>query len=125
MSDENKIDCQRDIQQYIQEELTDAGMDATISYYLTSIYDHSVFEALSKVIQVRVTAALHTRPMYNVFGDVLFSSLYTSNSFVCENFAETHNADAYSGDPLELAYVKLQHGEELLVRCRIAYLPCN
>ncbi len=57
MSDENKIDCQRDIQQCIQEELTDAGMDATISYYLTSIYDHSVFEALSKVVQVCATAS--------------------------------------------------------------------
>jgi Ras-related GTP-binding protein C/D len=49
LSDEHKIDCQRDIQQYITEELNEANLDVTLSYYLTSIYDHSVFEAFSKV----------------------------------------------------------------------------
>jgi Ras-related GTP-binding protein C/D len=35
------------------DELADAGMaDSThLSFYLTSIYDHSIFEAFSKVIQ--------------------------------------------------------------------------
>jgi Ras-related GTP-binding protein C/D len=51
LSDEHKIDCQRDIQQHINEELNEAGLDVNLSYYLTSIYDHSVFEALSKVVQ--------------------------------------------------------------------------
>ncbi|KAG5185866.1 Gtr1/RagA G protein conserved region-domain-containing protein [Tribonema minus] len=51
LSDEHKIDCQRDIQQYITEELNDANLDVSLSYYLTSIYDHSIFEAFSKVVQ--------------------------------------------------------------------------
>jgi Ras-related GTP-binding protein C/D len=49
LSDEHKIDCQRDIQQYVTEELNDANLDVSLSYYLTSIYDHSIFEAFSKV----------------------------------------------------------------------------
>jgi Gtr1/RagA G protein conserved region len=56
LSDEHKIDCQRDIQQYITEELNEANLDVTLSYYLTSIYDHSVFEAFSKV---HLTGLLH------------------------------------------------------------------
>ncbi len=44
-------DKQREIQQGVTNQLTDAGMDVTIDYFLTSIYDHSVFEAMSKVVQ--------------------------------------------------------------------------
>mmetsp|Transcript_11010 Transcript_11010/g.18181 ORF Transcript_11010/g.18181 Transcript_11010/m.18181 type:complete len:363 (-) Transcript_11010:291-1379(-) len=51
LSDEHKIDCQRDIQQYMTEELNDANLNINLSYYLTSIYDHSIFEAFSKVVQ--------------------------------------------------------------------------
>mmetsp|Transcript_4103 Transcript_4103/g.6136 ORF Transcript_4103/g.6136 Transcript_4103/m.6136 type:complete len:376 (-) Transcript_4103:19-1146(-) len=51
LSDEHKIDCQHNIQQYITEELNDANLDINLSYYLTSIYDHSIFEAFSKVVQ--------------------------------------------------------------------------
>jgi len=51
LSDEHKIDCQRDIQQYMTEELNDANLNINLTYYLTSIYDHSIFEAFSKVVQ--------------------------------------------------------------------------
>lgn len=52
LSDEYKLDTQRDIIQRTQDELADAGYDnVQISYHLTSIYDHSIFEAFSKVIQ--------------------------------------------------------------------------
>jgi len=40
--------------QQVSEELADAGVneeDVPISYHLTSIYDHSVFEAVSRVVQ--------------------------------------------------------------------------
>jgi hypothetical protein len=39
----------RDIQQRISNELRDSQLDIEISYFLTSIYDHSIFEAFSKV----------------------------------------------------------------------------
>eukprot|EP00455_Lapot_gusevi_P054444 TRINITY_DN872_c0_g1_i1.p1 TRINITY_DN872_c0_g1~~TRINITY_DN872_c0_g1_i1.p1 ORF type:complete len:388 (-),score=127.67 TRINITY_DN872_c0_g1_i1:21-1130(-) len=51
LHDDHKVDCQRDIQQQLQEELYDDGLELPLSYYLTSIYDHSIFEALSKIVQ--------------------------------------------------------------------------
>jgi len=52
LSDDHKIEYQRDIQQQAMDELADANMgDIHLSFYLTSIYDHSIFEAFSKVIQ--------------------------------------------------------------------------
>eukprot|EP00053_Salpingoeca_punica_P006427 m.60833 g.60833 ORF g.60833 m.60833 type:complete len:349 (+) comp13687_c0_seq1:74-1120(+) len=52
LSDEHKIDTTRDIHQRVSEELEHAGLDDIhVSYYLTSIYDHSIFEAFSKVVQ--------------------------------------------------------------------------
>ncbi|KAH3835670.1 hypothetical protein DPMN_109028 [Dreissena polymorpha] len=52
LSDDHKIDAQRDINQRATEDLADAGLDNVhLSFYLTSIYDHSIFEAFSKVVQ--------------------------------------------------------------------------
>eukprot|EP00594_Rhizosolenia_setigera_P011638 CAMPEP_0178962084 /NCGR_PEP_ID=MMETSP0789-20121207/14129_1 /TAXON_ID=3005 /ORGANISM="Rhizosolenia setigera, Strain CCMP 1694" /LENGTH=603 /DNA_ID=CAMNT_0020646117 /DNA_START=38 /DNA_END=1845 /DNA_ORIENTATION=+ len=52
LSDEAKYDCRRDIMQQVSDELHDAGVpDVPIAYHLTSIYDHSIFEAFSRVVQ--------------------------------------------------------------------------
>lgn len=60
ISDDHKVQIQNDIQQRLKEELNDSlenegtGLSAAniqIRYQLTSIYDHSIFEAFSKVIQ--------------------------------------------------------------------------
>ncbi|KAJ3072273.1 hypothetical protein HDU98_003896 [Podochytrium sp. JEL0797] len=52
LSDDHKIETQRDIHTRIRDELMDAGLqDVHIGFHLTSIYDHSVFEAFSKVVQ--------------------------------------------------------------------------
>ncbi|KAI9764764.1 MAG: GTP-binding protein gtr2 [Geoglossum simile] len=52
LSEDYKFDIQRDIVQRTQDELSDAGYEnAPVSFHLTSIYDHSIFEAFSKVIQ--------------------------------------------------------------------------
>lgn len=52
LTDDHKIDTQRDIHQRATGELEDAGLEnLQLSFYLTSIYDHSVFEAFSKVVQ--------------------------------------------------------------------------
>jgi Ras-related GTP-binding protein C/D len=50
LTDEQKIDCQHEIQQTVLDDLAEIGLDFVhVSFYLTSIYDHSVFEAFSKV----------------------------------------------------------------------------
>jgi len=52
LSDDYKLDIQRDITIRIQDELSDQGIDnAPVTFHLTSIYNHSIFEAFSKVIQ--------------------------------------------------------------------------
>ncbi|GAM27697.1 hypothetical protein SAMD00019534_108730 [Acytostelium subglobosum LB1] len=51
LTDDHKIYTQRDIQQKATDELADAGIHTHPSFYITSIYDHSIFEAFSKVIQ--------------------------------------------------------------------------
>src|ERR1700761_1631430 len=52
LSDDYRSDTFRDIIQRVQDELSDAGYEnAPVSFYQTSIYDHSIFEAFSKVIQ--------------------------------------------------------------------------
>jgi Ras-related GTP-binding protein C/D len=52
LSDDYKLDIQRDVTQRIQDELSDNGFEnAPINFHLTSIYNHSIFEAFSKVIQ--------------------------------------------------------------------------
>lgn len=52
LSDDRKIEAQRDIHQRATDDLSDAGLDGIhLSFYLTSIYDHSIFEAFSRVVQ--------------------------------------------------------------------------
>ncbi|KJF61440.1 GTP-binding protein GTR2 [Coccidioides immitis RS] len=52
LSEEFRSDIFQDIVQHITDELSDAGYEnAPVHFYLTSIYDYSVFEAFSKVIQ--------------------------------------------------------------------------
>ncbi|KAI9838083.1 MAG: GTP-binding protein gtr2 [Sarea resinae] len=52
LSEDYKADTFRDIIQRIQDELSDAGYEnVPVNFYQTSIYDHSIFEAFSKVIQ--------------------------------------------------------------------------
>jgi Ras-related GTP-binding protein C/D len=52
LSDDRKIDVQREIQQQSLEELSEAKLSGIhLSFHLTSIYDHSIFEAFSKVVQ--------------------------------------------------------------------------
>ena len=57
LTDEQKIDCQHEIQKFVIDELAEAQLDIHLSFYLTSIYDHTIFEAFSKVAQKLVAAA--------------------------------------------------------------------
>lgn len=49
MSDDTKAERKQYIQNYIASELADKKGELLVSYYLTSIYDHSALEAFSKV----------------------------------------------------------------------------
>ncbi len=49
MPEDSKAERQQVIQNFVASELSDVNGDILVSYYLTSIYDHSALEAFSKV----------------------------------------------------------------------------
>lgn len=52
LSEDYRIDAQRDIMQRIGDELLDLGLEGVqVSFYLTSIFDHSIYEAFSRIVQ--------------------------------------------------------------------------
>ena len=51
LSDEQKMDCLNEIQENMRQLCTESNLQVSLSFYLTSIYDHSIYESLSKVIQ--------------------------------------------------------------------------
>lgn len=51
LGDDFKMQSQREIHQRATDDLLDADLDIHLSFHLTSIYDHSIFEAFSKVVQ--------------------------------------------------------------------------
>ncbi|ODV79432.1 GTP-binding protein GTR2 [Suhomyces tanzawaensis NRRL Y-17324] len=52
LSEDYRIDAQRDIMQRTGDELLDLGLEGVqVSFYLTSIFDHSIYEAFSRIVQ--------------------------------------------------------------------------
>lgn len=52
LSEDFRLDTQRDIMQRIGDDLLDYGLEGVqISFYLTSIFDHSIYEAFSRIVQ--------------------------------------------------------------------------
>lgn len=52
LSEDYRIDAQRDIMQRTGDELLVLGLEGVqVSFYLTSIFDHSIYEAFSRIVQ--------------------------------------------------------------------------
>lgn len=69
LSDDAKMETQRDIHQKATDELAESGLERQIhlTFYLTSIYDHSIFEAFSKVVQKLIPQLPTLENMLNIF----------------------------------------------------------
>ena len=68
LSDDHKIETQRDIHQRVNDALADAGLEKIhVSFYLTSIYDHSIFEAFGKVVQELIPQLPTLENLLNIF----------------------------------------------------------
>jgi len=68
LSDDHKIETQRDVHQRANDNLTDDGLETIhLSFYLTSIYDHSIFEAFSKVVQKLIPQLPTLENLLNIF----------------------------------------------------------
>lgn len=94
MSDEHKVDCQRDVQTYITDALNRYDLEVKMSYYLTSIYGKRarlffaiLFLFASRNLQPRhdvcdspamllLLCIIHSAPFASVF--VVFHRLATS-----------------------------------------------
>ncbi|XP_034016347.1 ras-related GTP binding Cb [Thalassophryne amazonica] len=68
LSDDHKIETQRDIHQRANDDLADNNLEKVhLSFYLTSIYDHSIFEAFSKVVQKLIPQLPFLENLLNIF----------------------------------------------------------
>ncbi|KAI7804684.1 ras-related GTP-binding protein D [Triplophysa rosa] len=68
LSDDHKIEKQSDIHKRANDDLADAGLERIhLSFYLTSIYDHSIFEAFSKVVQKLIPQLPTLENLLNIF----------------------------------------------------------
>ncbi|KAF3844380.1 hypothetical protein F7725_007543 [Dissostichus mawsoni] len=67
LSDDHKIEKQRDIHKRANDDQVDAGLGIHLSFYLTSIYDHSIFEAFSKVVQKLIPQLPTLENLLNIF----------------------------------------------------------
>ncbi|XP_017490399.1 PREDICTED: ras-related GTP-binding protein C-like, partial [Rhagoletis zephyria] len=68
LSDDHKIEARQEIHSRANDDLQDQGDDGILlSFYLTSIYDHSIFEAFSKVVQKLIPQLPILENLLNVF----------------------------------------------------------
>uniref|UniRef100_A0A2P2I0M8 Ras-related GTP-binding protein C-like n=1 Tax=Hirondellea gigas TaxID=1518452 RepID=A0A2P2I0M8_9CRUS len=73
LTDDTKIETQRDIHQRAFDELHESAVgipgleNVHLNFHLTSIYDHSIFEAFSKVVQKLIPELPHLENLLNFF----------------------------------------------------------
>uniref|UniRef100_A0A060TAL1 GTP-binding protein n=1 Tax=Blastobotrys adeninivorans TaxID=409370 RepID=A0A060TAL1_BLAAD len=67
LSDDFRLDTQRDIMQRVTDELQDCGLvNVKISFHLTSIFDHSIYEAFSRIVQKLIPELPTLENMLNI-----------------------------------------------------------
>ncbi|RQM14099.1 hypothetical protein DD237_003619 [Peronospora effusa] len=129
LSDDHKIDCQREIQQQIMDEINDGELDIHMSFYLTSIYDHSIFEAFSKVVQKLIPQLPTLENLLNILitscnmeKSFLFdvvSKVYIatdSNPVDMQSMKDDGEGDGLAYDSKSSSVIKLNNGMVLYLR---------
>lgn len=68
LSDETKMETQRDIHsRAVEEMMAEGGGQIPLTFHMTSIYDHSIFEAFSKVVQKLIKQLPTLENIMNMF----------------------------------------------------------
>eukprot|EP01036_Dinobryon_divergens_P026714 gene26714-35393_t len=88
MPEEMKLERLQGIQNYVTGELRDNETEILVSYYLTSIHDHSALEAFSKVVQKLV----RHMPVLNNLLDKLIESCAIDKSYLLDVFTKLYIA---------------------------------
>lgn len=84
LTEEARVETKFNIYHQVKETIKDQiDVDIPTTYHLTSIYDHSIFEAFSKVVQNLVKQLPTLERLLDVFNNVIF--LFASSS----NFSPT------------------------------------
>mgnify|MGYP001093489703 FL=1 len=78
LSDDHKTECKRDIQAQVDSEMQELNIEPQLAVHMTSIYDHSIFEAMSKVIQRLIPQLPHLESLL----DMLTSSSRLEKTFL-------------------------------------------
>mmetsp|Transcript_3283 Transcript_3283/g.10211 ORF Transcript_3283/g.10211 Transcript_3283/m.10211 type:complete len:316 (+) Transcript_3283:136-1083(+) len=88
-SEDQRIECQRELQAHLSEELTAARLQhVKVNFHLTSIYDHSVFEAFSKVVQQLIPQL----PTLESLLDILVASCRIEKAFLFDVVSKVYIA---------------------------------
>jgi Ras-related GTP-binding protein C/D len=92
LSDDYKIENFRQIQQRTLDELLDESEDYAqipVNFHLTSVYDHSLHEAFSRVLQNKLMESLpYIEDLLNVFCTVSLQVLFTYPDKLSDNTLE-------------------------------------
>ncbi|KAI2801745.1 hypothetical protein BLOT_009562, partial [Blomia tropicalis] len=67
LSDDHKIEARQEIHHRAHEDLAELDESVMLSFYLTSIYDRSIFEAFSKVVQKLIPQLPILENLLNIF----------------------------------------------------------
>jgi len=102
LSDESKLQIQTNIKSQISEDWNDSSANQMrFSFYLTSIYDHSIFEAFSKVVQKLIPQMSSLEALH----DTLNSSCRIEKSFLFDVVSKIYiSTDA---SPVDMASYEL------------------
>ncbi|OWB56587.1 hypothetical protein B5S28_g2494 [[Candida] boidinii] len=70
LSDDFRLDTQRDIMGRVGDVLLDLGLEGVqVSFYLTSIFDYSIYEAFSRIVQKLIKELPYLEPMLDALMD--------------------------------------------------------
>ncbi|KRY13880.1 Ras-related GTP-binding protein D [Trichinella patagoniensis] len=68
LADDQKVEAQREIFQRVNDDLLDTQFsNIQLNFYLTSIYDHSIFESFSRVVQKLIPELVVLENLLNIF----------------------------------------------------------
>lgn len=102
LSDDRKFDVQREVQQRALEELSEANVSGIhLSFHMTSIYDHSVFEAFSKVVQKLIPQLATMESLL----DILIASCRMEKAFLIDTLSKIYVATDSS--PVDMQTLEL------------------
>eukprot|EP00752_Nemacystus_decipiens_P009420 g8423.t1 len=101
LTDEPKEECLQTVQTYFMRGLSWSNIDIRVGYHLTSIYDHSIFDGFSKVVQGLIPQLPTLENMLNA----LISNCMMEKSFLFDVISRVYIATDFN--PVHMATYEL------------------